>query len=130
MVCVTVIAYIKPFHAAYVNVLEVFTHVTILLLFIIASTNRFEVCVIVTIISLHLQHIQDPVFKTESDIKESLVDHCGNVNSLSEHAAMLVPFYYLPPLVFVVLIVKKIFDKIQTKFSKKSVFKQSMMALH
>jgi len=63
------------------------------------------------------------VFKTESDIKESLVDHCGNVDSLSEHAAMLVPFYYLPLLVFVVLIVKKIVIKIQTKFSKKSVFK-------
>ena len=100
MVCVTVIAYTKPFQVAYVNVLEVFTHVTILLLFIIASTSRFKVCVLVTICSLHLQHIQDPVFKTESDIKESLVDHCGNVDSLSEHATMLVPFYYLPLLVF------------------------------
>ncbi|XP_065898155.1 uncharacterized protein [Dysidea avara] len=72
MVCVAVIAYTKPFQTIYVNVLEVFTHVTILLLLSIASTNRFE----------------DPVFKTESDIKESLVDDCGNVNALSEHAAM------------------------------------------
>ncbi|XP_065898154.1 uncharacterized protein [Dysidea avara] len=104
MVCVAVIAYTKPFQTIYVNVLEVFTHVTILLLLSIASTNRFE----------------DPVFKTESDIKESLVDDCGNVNALSEHAAMLVPFYYLPLLVLVVLLIKKVVNKLQLRFRKRS----------
>jgi len=64
------------------------------------------------------------VFKTDSNIEESLVDDCGNVDTLSEHAAMLVPFYYLPLLVFAVLIIKKIFDKTQPRFrGKRSVFK-------
>ena len=54
MVCTAVVAYAKPFRTAYVNALEAFTHVTILLLFIISSTNRFKVCVLVTIISLSL----------------------------------------------------------------------------
>jgi len=123
MVCVAVIAYTKPFQTFYVNVLEMFTHVTVLLLFIIASTNRFEVCVLVCITKIHtVQHVQDPVFKTESNIKESLVDDCGNVDILSEHAAMLVPFYCLPLLVFAVLIFKKIFDKIHSRFrGKRSV---------
>ena len=64
------------------------------------------------------------MFKTESDIKESLVDDCGNVNALSEHAAMLVPFYYLPLLVLIVILIKKIVDKIyawQLRFRKRSV---------
>ena len=56
MVCVAVITYMKPFKTFYVNVLEVFTHVTILLLFIIASTNRFEVCVLVYITQVHTTH--------------------------------------------------------------------------
>ena len=63
------------------------------------------------------------MFKTESDIKESLVDDCGNVNALSEHAAMLVPFYYLPLLVLVVLLIKKVVNKLQLRFRKRSVLK-------
>ena len=64
------------------------------------------------------------MFKTDSNIEESLVDDCGNVDTLSEHAAMLVPFYYLPLLLFAVLIIKKIFDKTQPRFSgKRSVLK-------
>ena len=56
MVCVAVITYTKPFKTCYVNVLEVFTHVTILLLFIIASTNRFKVCVLVYITQVRTTH--------------------------------------------------------------------------
>ena len=43
MAYVAVLAYIKPYHMFYINLLEVFTLVDILLLLTIALTNRFKV---------------------------------------------------------------------------------------
>ena len=57
--------------------------------------------------------VQDPIFKAESDFR-NLTDECGKINNLNEHATMLIPFYYLPLLIPILLIVK-IIKKMSTK---------------
>ena len=54
--------------------------------------------------------IQDPVFIAKNEIKD-LTDNCGNIINISEHATMMVPFFCLPILVLMVLLVKKPFIK-------------------
>ena len=46
----------------------------------------------------------------KSEIK-NLTDSCGKIVNISEHAAMMVPFYYLPLIVLLVLLLKKPFIK-------------------
>ena len=55
--------------------------------------------------------IQDPVFIAKSEIS-NLTDSCGKIVNISEHATMMVPFYYLPLMVLIVLIAKKPFVKL------------------
>jgi len=43
MVYIAVFTYVKPYQMLYINLLEVFTLVDIMMLLIIASTNRFKV---------------------------------------------------------------------------------------
>ena len=50
--------------------------------------------------------LQDPVFMAKSEIKD-LIDSCGKIINISEHAAMMVPFYYLPLLVLILLLAKR-----------------------
>ena len=38
--------------------------------------------------------MQDPVFMAKNEIKD-LTDECGKIDSISEHATMMVPFYYI-----------------------------------
>ena len=54
--------------------------------------------------------IQDLIFMAKSEIK-NLTDSCGKIVNISEHAAMMVPFYYLPLIVLLVLLIKKPFIK-------------------
>ena len=53
----------------------------------------------------HVCFIQDPVFIAKREIK-NLTDSCGKIINISEHATMMVPFYYLPQLVLIVLLAK------------------------
>lgn len=46
-------------------------------------------------------HIQDSIFDPGHLFE---IDKCGEVKSLSEHAAILIPFYYAPILLLMVLI--------------------------
>ena len=55
--------------------------------------------------------VQDPVFIAKREIK-NLTDSCGKIIDISEHATMMVPFYYLPLLVLIVLLAKKPFVKL------------------
>ena len=59
-------------------------------------------------------HVQDPILKGESDFR-NLTDECGKINNLSEHATILIPFYYLPLLIPILLIVKMISTKVYVK---------------
>ena len=43
----------------------------------------------------------------KSEIKD-LTDNCGKINDISEHATMMVPFYYLPVAVVVLLLAYKL----------------------
>ena len=43
MVYVAIYAYLKPYRSLYINVLEVFTLVDIMLQLVIASTDKFKV---------------------------------------------------------------------------------------
>ena len=42
---------------------------------------------------------------------KDLTDDCGKINSISEHATMMVPFYYLPLLVLILLPAVKLLIK-------------------
>ena len=54
---------------------------------------------------------QDPMF----EIASNLTDDCGKVDSLNMHAAILVPFYYLPLLILTLLILKLMGGKVYVK---------------
>ena len=36
------------------------------------------------------------------------IDQCGQVDTISEHAAMLIPFYFFPLIILLVIITRKI----------------------
>jgi len=38
----------------------------------------------------------------------SHIDDCGKFSSISDHAAMLVPFYYLPLIILMTILLKKV----------------------
>ncbi|XP_065906418.1 uncharacterized protein [Dysidea avara] len=85
MVCTALYAYIQPYQNFYVNILETVVLTDLLLLLTIASTEQF----------------QNSVF----DVSHSFeIDECGEVKSLSEHAAILIPFYYIPLIMLIVLV--------------------------
>ena len=65
--------------------------------------------------SIHIATIQDPILKSENDLK-NLTDDCGKVNRLNEHATILVPFYYLPLLISFLVIVKVMSTKVYTRW--------------
>ena len=48
-------------------------------------------------------------------IARNLTNDCGKVNSLSVHAAILVPFYYLPLLILTLLVLKLVGSKVSAK---------------
>ena len=54
--------------------------------------------------------MQDPVFMAKNEIKD-LTDECGKIDSISEHATMMVPFYYIPLLVVILLPAMKLIVK-------------------
>ena len=39
------------------------------------------------------------------------IDQCGHVNVISNYAAMLIPLYYFPLVILILLIIKKILNK-------------------
>ena len=49
------------------------------------------------------------------------IDQCGNVDQISEHAAVLIPFYFLPLMTSFVLIAKEIISRVKTVLSNRLV---------
>ena len=41
------------------------------------------------------------------------IDHCGQVDTISEHAAMLIPFYFFPLIILMVIITRMIVLKVK-----------------
>jgi len=65
--------------------------------------------------------MQNPIFKAENDFK-NLTDDCRKINNISKHAAILVPFYYLPLLILILLIIMKVLaTKIYAKLKDRLV---------
>ena len=119
-VYMTVFAYLKPYRSFYINVLEVFTLVNIMLQLTITSTDQFRVTVTndAMLSATLCLIVQNPIFKGEGDFK-NLTDECGKIDNLNEHATILIPFYYLPLLIPILLIVKmigtKVYEKLKTR---------------
>ena len=61
---------------------------------------------------LRMYYLQDQIFKNANF--DELIDECGEVNTISEHVAMMVPFYYIPPLLLLIVLVVKLSVKIKT----------------
>ena len=123
MVYVTVFAYLKPYCSFYINVLEVFTLVDIMLQLTITSTDQFRVTVTNDTMpsAILCLIVQDPISKCEDDLR-NLTDECGKINNLNEHATILIPFYYLPLLIPILLIVKMIGTKVYAKLKNRLAY--------
>ncbi|XP_065897652.1 uncharacterized protein [Dysidea avara] len=107
MCTVMIYAFLQPYHCLSVNLMEVFTMVDILLLLMISSTEQFK----------DLQSHDD----SSSTV---YIDECGEVHRLSEQAKILIPFYYLPLVIFCMLLLVKLWrrflgEKIQQMFQKR-----------
>ena len=120
MVYVTTFAYLKPYRSSYINVLEVFTMVNIMLQLTITSTDQFRVTITnnAVLSAILCLIVQNPIFKGEGDFR-NLTDECGKINNLNEHATILIPFYYLPLLIPILLIVKMIGTKVYAKLKNR-----------
>ena len=57
--------------------------------------------------------LQDQLFR---NVKFELIDECGEVNTISEHVAMMVPFYYIPLLLLLIVLVVKLSLKIRATY--------------
>ena len=49
-------------------------------------------------------------------LNSELIDECGEVNTVSEHVAMMIPFYYIPLLLLLIVLVVKLSVKIKTRY--------------
>ena len=49
------------------------------------------------------------------------IDQCGNVDQISEHAAVLIPFYFLLIIILFGLIAKEIVSRVKTALNKRLV---------
>ena len=49
------------------------------------------------------------------------IDQCGNVDQISEHAAVLIPFYFLPLIILFGLITQKTLVKVKTRLNNRLV---------
>jgi len=49
------------------------------------------------------------------------IDQCGDVDQISEHAAVLIPFYFLPLIILLGLISKEIIARTKTVFKNRLV---------
>ena len=62
---------------------------------------------------MQLLFLQDQLFR---NVKFELIDECGEVNEISEHVAMMVPFYYIPLLLLLIVLVVKLSVKIRATY--------------
>ena len=53
---------------------------------------------------------EQSVFNSDHSLS---IDHCGQVDTISEHAAMLIPFYFFPLIILLVIITRKIVLKVE-----------------
>ena len=116
MIYLAVYTYIQPYRKFYINILETVLVILILILMmlIIISTGSFEVSnlfICTCIIFIHTQH---SIFGEKYSNYD--IDHCGDVNTISKYAAILIiiPFYYFPLVILVIVIIKKIANRILT----------------
>ena len=54
--------------------------------------------------------LQDQIFRS---LNFELIDECGRVNTISEHVAMMIPFYYIPLFVLLIVLVVKLSVKLK-----------------
>ncbi|XP_065909021.1 uncharacterized protein [Dysidea avara] len=102
MISVAVYMYIQPYQGLCTNILEVVLLGDILLMVMITSTDHFKTTA---------------VFDSDHSFS---IDQCGNVDQISEHAAVLIPFYFLPLMTSFVLIAKEIISRVKTVLSNRS----------
>ena len=62
---------------------------------------------------MQLLFLQDQLFR---NVKFELIDECGEVNTISEHVAMMAPFYYIPLLLLLIVLVVKLSVKIRATY--------------
>lgn len=65
--------------------------------------------------------MQDPVFMAKSEIKD-VTDDCGKVISINKQATLVMPFYYLPLLIMMLLFAKKLIAKILRSAVTKPIY--------
>ncbi|XP_065908085.1 uncharacterized protein [Dysidea avara] len=95
MISVAIYMYIQPYQGLWTNILEVVLLGDILLMVIISSTDHFKTTA---------------VFDSDHSF---CIDQCGKVDQISEHAAVLIPFYFLPIIILFGLVGKEVATKVK-----------------
>ena len=65
--------------------------------------------------------MQDPVFMAKSEIKD-VTDDCGKVIRINKQASLVMPFYYLPLLIMILIFSKKLIAKILRSAVTKPIY--------
>ncbi|XP_065908083.1 uncharacterized protein [Dysidea avara] len=104
MISVAIYMYIQPYQGLWTNILEVVLLGDILFMVMITSTDLFKTAA---------------VFDSDHSFS---IDQCGNVDQISEHAAVLIPFYFLPMIILFGLIAKETIDRVKTMLHNREIF--------
>jgi len=54
-----------------------------------------------------------------NSFKVSPIDECGNINQISDHAALLIPFYYAPLVLLLIVVTVKLSIKLKELHTKR-----------
>ena len=52
---------------------------------------------------------------TSRNLNSELTDECGEVNTVSKHVIMMIPFYYIPLLLLLIVLVVKLSVKFKIR---------------
>ena len=115
MFYVVLYSYVQPYRQFYINVLETINLTSIILLITSAPIAKYKVIISVASNNITLIHLQDLLF---SDDHTFNVDQCGQVIEMSKHAILLIPLYYIPLVLLLVLAIHKFAIKFKLYFTK------------
>ena len=128
MISVAIYMYIQPYQGLWTNILEVVLLGDILLMVMITSTDHFKVITTQVLTSLRSSLLQTAaVFDSDHSFS---IDQCGNVDQISEHAAVLIPFYFLPIIILFGFAAKEVYKKVKGKCHAKLVVCEYTLRTH
>ena len=77
---------------------------------------QFEVNYLANYYIVHAPRVYMLQEQISRSLNSELIDECGEVNTVSEHVVMMIPLYYIPLLLLLIVLVVKLSVKIKARY--------------